>query len=348
MSKSTTKKKSMVRPVLATVEKVRNKTLKKVESMISKKKSKKNGRKSGHQVILNDVGAVGVAASTVLDSRIQFSAARPLRGMSHGLRAKFCTAALDVKVKGSATNNADALWGISSTTDPLVSPLSLDPSVSSRWISPVPQLLSGIFDRFRVNSAKIRYRNTGTPTSTSAPMVFGYTDDYNHPVFTTKTVAAFKSLEHHRVFNAWENWDLNIPLMGDLQYSYDVGSPAKADYRLQDAGAFGLLIDFTNGGSITSYGTLYIEWDIEMYEMSPIYTTVSATFMENEKGEHIFFPGRRVKKDYSNLERFSNKPPGICPALPPSESKNSDSDFDIVDHRILARPLNGPSTDRTR
>jgi hypothetical protein len=259
-------------------------------SHVNIKKSKKK-KKTNNPISSGMRGMVGTAAGTVnVPTKVEFYS--PPRHNKHGqgLGVRITVAALDVKLKASAAPNASMLWGASSTTDPLTAPTTLDPSVTGRWLNPASPLLTGLFSRFMQKGVTFRYRNKGTPTTTSAPACFGFSQDVMHPALNTSpTVLKLESLQAHRNFNCWENWDLHVPFETDLLYSYDTGTSA-AESRVQDSGSFALLSDFTNGGSLVSFGTLYIEWDLVLYDFSPVYSSVSYLSSPGEDVTVLVYP----------------------------------------------------------
>jgi hypothetical protein len=249
-----------------------------IERLQSKKSNKKRkgkgkGNRRGGSAMVPLQAAIGAAPrSTRPLTYVKFSTAPPLNGAT-GLRMECCLPALKIGVKGNAVSGDGALFNIGSTTVPTQTQ-ALDPSLSGIWYHPGVPLMTGCFDRFKLRKATAHYRQIAGVTSAAAPFIFAYSADARHPNITTPTEGSFLGLQTNREFNAWEDWDLVLPIPEtNLLYSYDLTTDA-ADYRLQDAGAFGCLCQFASTPAVT-YGNLYITWIVDLYDFSPIYKTVS-------------------------------------------------------------------------
>ncbi len=318
-----------------------------VANRAGKKKRKSNKQKNskgmGKGLSLRGGSSVNIGAAVdfgKIMTNVSFAKARSEPGYGEGLNVRCTLPALELGLATGAAINDSAVFGVSSSSTPLTTPISLDPSVSNRWINAVIPLLTGIFDRYRVNSVQFHYRPAAGNTSLSAPMAFGACSDYNHPNWTSPTVAKLLGFGDSFEFNvAWEAWDLSYRLPhGNLLYSYDVGS-SSGDVRFQDAGAFAILT-MASSANLVKYGLLYITWDVDMYELAPVYKTVS--FDETGTVSGLFDGCRRMRFD--RLVPRSEQPARRL------SDETKTEEFEVVDkglESLMARKsLNGLSGPR--
>jgi len=137
-------------------------------------------------------------------------------------------------------------------------------------------LLAGCFSRYIVRRIRYEYRQSGGITTERAPMIFGWVDDPNHPAVTTPTSAALQSLEHNLEVNAWEDFDMEVRVdQSELLYSKDDASTISG-LRNTFTGALIGLQRFSSTPAVV-YGTMYVSAVIDLYDFSPIYSSVSSS-----------------------------------------------------------------------
>ena len=311
-----------------------------VQNVSKKSKSKKKSSKprngnfamgAGQRVFRQTAGMPAAMGTRYLKPTVEFA------GCVHqgrkGLRMIATVPSFNVAVASGSTASGDScLRDASYTSGAYTKTWSIDPNVSNRYVNPAVPLLSGCFDRMIIRSVSFHYRQAGGTTSTYEPAIFGMALDFNHPAFSTVTPTKLLGLQDSFEFSLWEDWDYHVANPDPrLLYSYDVGT-SSSDVRLQDAGIFSMLQLFSSAGAV-DYGILHMTWDIEYYDFSPIYKSVSLTATHAE-------PVVRHARGSLPL-------PLMITADESDETKSKDEDRrSDASFCIPPRPLNRPSAVR--
>jgi len=215
-------------------------------------------------------GLVAAPSTLHIPRVFRFSTA-PNLGSRDGLRMHVVAPYLNVGVNASSSVNGGILLDASGNYHTGV---LFDPNVTGIWLSEGVPLMSGCFARYCVRRLKFMYRQNGGVSTERAPMYFGWVNDPNHPAGSSPTFAKLENLQAFTTFNAWENWDLEVDVDScQLNYSTNAGS-GTADARLNYPGLL-LGVQGTMSTPALTYGILYVETVIDLYDFSPIYSSFS-------------------------------------------------------------------------
>jgi hypothetical protein len=198
------------------------------------------------------------------------------------LRIHTCAAICEVlRVSASAQGNAllfPAGIGAISAQLNLTEPATLSSAgtkVIADYTSPVFDLISSCFVRYRLNKLVFHYEPQAAAT-TSERLVFAFAQDPVHPVLWNATVPTqneLLALSDSIAFAPWRAWsmDCTSSVADTLMYTFTEDSTVVGSFveRFSDFGVISCVSN-TGSGVTTSCGVLYMEADIELLEFCPI------------------------------------------------------------------------------
>lgn len=158
----------------------------------------------------------------------------------------------------------------------------------AQWISPVTELISAAFTRYRCKRLRFHYRPQ-SPTTTTARLIFAFASDPAHPLIltTSPSVPQLEAVADSLPFAPWTEWTMDVSKSLDAdnwKYVQGNGSTPTTDVdlinRFSDFGVIGCLAD-TVGSANVVFGALYVEFELEFKEFCPI--TITAPTLSAEK-----------------------------------------------------------------
>lgn len=252
-----------------------------VKSLMPKKASKKkkqrrggnSGSSSGVKALSSLSASFGQGNVTQVQRYLRFSPAPQKRGTEAGVRISGCINLYDIGPAASSSVGGGMLLnrGASSTSTATISP------TNAAFVSSYLQQFAGCFSRFRFSRLRFHYRPAAyATTATGFGGIFGYVDDSEHRAATSPSVAVLDNLMSSFKFPVWEPWDFDCPLpMQDELYYTTVLVSDGADFRQCAQGTLIILQTTPNPTATITYGSLYMSFDLDLYDASPIYTSFS-------------------------------------------------------------------------
>lgn len=152
-----------------------------------------------------------------------------------------------------------------------------------QFISPVFDLISSAFVRYKVNRLIFHYEPQSSATN-GERLVFAFAEDPVHPVLwnsTVPTTTDLLALADSIAFMPWRGWSMDVSdtLNDTLYYTYadPTTTVSNVTERFSDFGVLSCVGATASQGAVAKCGVLYMEIDFELIEFCPISTTDPAS-----------------------------------------------------------------------
>lgn len=197
------------------------------------------------------------------------------------------------------------------------------------WISPHIPLVSLAFDRYRVMGCTFRYEPQSTATL-SERLVFSWTDDPEHPFLspssnvsgTTQITQMNQLITKDSVaFMPWKKWDLPVPVSSEPKFLYDL---AGNNLRFSN---FGVMTCTTTSGVANTYGILYVDLIVDLFDPVPIVTSGNIpAYLRLLRGNH-----HRLQRSHDGESKDVLKPATLVRTSDHRHSDEKDDEWDSGD-----------------
>lgn len=162
------------------------------------------------------------------------------------------------------------------------------------YLSPVFQLLSNVFTRYRVLKCKFIYEPQSA-TTVADRLVFAYANDPQHPLVqqaqATATQSKLLACQDSVAFMPWRSWELDVSsnVKQDLLYTYNQSTTTSADNRFNMFGSMGCVpsVTYTSTQLPIIYGILYAELTFEFIEFCPLLTSFTPVIAIDAESETL-------------------------------------------------------------
>lgn len=249
-------------------------------------KPKPGTRTNSSQMNRSEAMGAPVSVSSDIQQYTRFS------GKGGNLQMHTCAPVCQLLSNSGVSAYAGALDGGSSAARgsiqlSLTRPSSLDSAGAKQdfdYVSPVWQLLSNVFVKYRIKKCVFHYMPQSAAT-VSDRLVFAFAEDPAHPLVYTTAPSSSKllALADSVAFMPWKSWSMDIShrLRDQSFYTFAYDDNALTSVndqvieRLNDFGIIGCVTSGQTNGSPAIGGVLYMESVIEYEEFCPLTQTVS-------------------------------------------------------------------------
>lgn len=141
-------------------------------------------------------------------------------------------------------------------------------------LAPQIQRFASCFSRWRWKKLSFLYSPMGS-TASGVRLAFAYTNDpLQDQIYAISSYTGFNTLLTTPVsttFSPWTGWSMSVPCASELMYTYPMNTSVGANVRQSNSGLIACVAD-SDPGATFSYGTLWWEVDLELYDPAPLAT----------------------------------------------------------------------------